>query len=278
MPFTLSHVAAVVPAYRPLARAHLFSAAVIGSMAPDFGVLLPESLARWQTHSVQALVSFCLPGGLLVWWLTQSLVKPATLEVLPDGAWARARAQHPPLLPASAHTWVRVAGGILLGAATHLVWDAFTHEDAGGVRMLAVLDDYGPGFAGHSLRLFAWLQYGSSLLGLAVVILALASWLRHAPAPVPAPPRRLARPERIAWICAYALLPLLALAWSVARQYAAGHPPWMSVWAIGRDATAFLRGATLALLAVSLALRLRLGAIRGAGGGTGARAPRRSPA
>jgi hypothetical protein len=272
MPFTLSHVAAVVPAYRPLSRAHLFAAAVIGSMAPDFGVLLPESLSRWQTHSVPALVSFCLPGGLLAWWLAQALVKPAALEVLPDGAWARARAEHPALLPASARTWLRVAVGILLGAATHLVWDTFTHEDARGVRLLAVLDDYGPGFAGHSLRLYAWLQYGSSVLGLAVVILALARWLRHAPAAVPPPPRRIARPERIVWTCAYALVPLAALCWHLARQYSAGHQPWMSVSAIGRDATAFLRGGALALLAVSLALRVRLGA-RVADGEIGARAP-----
>jgi hypothetical protein len=262
MPFTLSHVAAVVPGYRPLARAHLFSAAVIGSMAPDFGVLLPESLARWQTHSVQALFSFCLPGGLLAWWLMQSLIKPAALEVLPDGPWARARAQHPARVPASARGWLGVACAILLGAMTHLVWDAFTHDDARGVRMLAVLDDYGPGFAGHSLRLYAWLQYGSSVLGLAVLTLALASWLRHAPAPLPAERRCLARPERLAWICAYALPPLLALAVSVARHFAAGHPPWWSAGAIGRDAAAFLRGGAFALLAVSLALRLRLRAIR----------------
>ncbi len=260
MPFTLSHVAAVVPAYRPLSRAHLFSAVVIGSMSPDFGVLLPESLARWQTHSLPALVTFCLPGGLLAWWLAQSLVKPAVLEVLPDGAWARARLEHPVLLPASAITWLRVVGGILLGAATHLIWDAFTHEDARGVRMLSVLDDYGPGFAGHSLRLYAWLQYGSSVLGLVVVILALAHWLRDAPAPVPPPPRRLARPERLAWMGAYALVPLLALGWSLARQHSAGHPPWVSVGAIGRDAAAFLRGGALALVAVSLALRVRFGA------------------
>jgi uncharacterized protein DUF4184 len=275
MPFTLSHVAAVVPAYRPLARSHLFSAAVIGSMAPDFGVLLPESLARWQTHSAQALFSFCLPGGLLAWWLTQSLIKPAALEVLPDGAWARARAQHPPLLPGNLQTWLRAALGILLGAVTHLVWDAFTHEDARGVRMLALLDDFGPGFAGHSLRVYAWLQYGSSLLGLAVLMLALSIWLRHSPAPVPPPPRRIARPERIAWSAAYLLLPVLALAVSIVRQYAGGHPPWMSVSAIGRDAAAFLRGGVLALLAVSLALRLRLGA-RAAAGGTNAPAPRGS--
>jgi hypothetical protein len=261
MPFTLSHVAAVVPAYRPLTRAHLFSAAVIGSMAPDFGVLLPESLSRWQTHSLQALFSFCLPCGLFAWWLTQRLIKPAGIEVLPDGAWARLCAQHASVSLARLRTWGGAAAGILLGAATHLVWDAFTHEDARSVRLLAVLDDYGPGIAGHSLRLYTWLQYGSSVLGLAVLALALVLWLRHAPAPVPAPRRRIARRERVGWLCGYLLVPLLALAWSVARQLAAGHPPWLSAWAIVHDAAVFVRGTALGLVLVSLALRLRLQSI-----------------
>jgi hypothetical protein len=91
-----------------------------------------------------------------------------------------------------------------------------------------------------------------------VLALSLALWLRHAPAPVPAPPRRIPRIERIGWACGYLLLPLLVLAWSFARQLAAGHPPWLSTSAIGHDAAVFLRGTALSLVAVSLALRIRL--------------------
>jgi hypothetical protein len=273
MPFTLSHVAAVVPAYRPLTRAHLYSAAVIGSMAPDFGVLMPEALARWQTHSVQALFSFCLPSGLLVWWLTQWLVKPAVIELLPDGAWARARAEHPPLRLSDLRCWLGAAAGVLLGAVTHLVWDAFTHGDGRGVRLFSQLDEYGPGFGGHLLRVYGWLQYGSSVLGLAVVALALALWLHHAPAPAAPPVRRLGRRERSLWLLLYALVPLLAVAWGFGRQFGAGHPRWLSTQAIGREAAWLLRGGAVALIGVSAALQARLAA-RASGGGTLAPAPR----
>lgn len=272
MAFTLSHVAAVVPAYRPLARAHLFSAAVIGSMAPDFALLLPEALARWQTHSITALASFCLPTGLFAWWLTQRLIKPALIEVLPDGAWARARAQHPSLPLSSLRVWAGAAAGVLLGAVTHLIWDTFTHEDARGVRVIAMLEDYGPGIAGHRLRLYAWLQYGSSVLGLAVLVLALTLWLRHAPAPAVPVTRRIARRERLGWLGLYGLIPLLAAAGSLVRQLVHGHPPWLSAWAIGRDAAWLLRGGALALILVSAAIRLRLGPTD-AGGGSRAREP-----
>src|ERR1700684_3250871 len=95
MPFTVSHVAAVLPGYRPLSRAHVFTAAVIGSMVPDFELLVPGSMARWQTHSLPGLPGlfpFCLPVGLLAYWLTLLLIRPAMLAVLPDRAYLRLQA------------------------------------------------------------------------------------------------------------------------------------------------------------------------------------------
>ena len=76
MPFTVSHIAAVLPGYRWFTRANIFSAAVIGSMVPDFGLLAPGFLARWQTHSLEALFTFCLPVGLATYWLTLLLLRP----------------------------------------------------------------------------------------------------------------------------------------------------------------------------------------------------------
>src|SRR5579872_4328634 len=180
MPFTVSHVAAVVPVYRPLSRVHVFSAAVIGSMVPDFGMLLPGSLERWQTHSIAALFSFCLPVGLITYGVTQRLVKPAVTEVLPDSAYLRLRAQHPTTDLRRPLTWLYAAIALLLGALTHLVWDGFTHENARGVRFFPFLSDYGPEMAGHSLQLYRWLQYGSSVFGLVVTAVALLLWLRRA--------------------------------------------------------------------------------------------------
>lgn len=261
MPFTVSHVAAVVPGYRWLSRWHVFSAAVIGSMVPDFGLLLPLSFGRWQTHALSALFTFCLPVGLCAFWLTQLHIKPAVIEVLPDRAYARLRAAHPGADPRQLHSWLYAAAAIVLGALTHLVWDGFTHEDARGVRMFPMLDDYGPEVDGHALQLYRWLQYGSSVLGLAVVLAALGLWLRHASAPQGPLPRRLARRERHAWLAAYVLWPLLALGWVALRAWAAGHLPWTSGAALGRIAVAGMRGAALSLLLVSGALRVRLAAL-----------------
>ena len=134
MPFTISHVAAVLPFTRPLARWRLLSAAIIGSMVPDFGWFLPWRPARFETHSFDALLTFCLPVGLASYWMFQLLVRRPVLELLPPGAYARWRASETPADYRSAKQWIWAACGLLAGAITHLVWDAFTHEGGRGVR------------------------------------------------------------------------------------------------------------------------------------------------
>src|SRR5579863_8160924 len=122
MPFTVSHIAAVLPAYRPLSRAHMFTAAVIGSMVPDFGFLLRDWPTRLETHSFTALFTFCLPVGLVTYLITLLLVKPAVMAVVPDGAWRRLQASDAGARPLSAPSLLLAALALLGGAVTHLVW------------------------------------------------------------------------------------------------------------------------------------------------------------
>jgi hypothetical protein len=257
MPFTLSHVAAVLPLYRPLTRARIFTAAVIGSMVPDFGLLAPDALSRVQTHSLTGLITFSLPVGLLAYWLTLLLIRPAVIEVLPDRASTRLGAQ-----PASsirdARVWVWAGAAIVLGAITHLVWDAFTHENARGVRMFPALRDYGPEMGGHALHLYRWLQYGSSLAGLAALAGAVAMWLWHAPAPAVPLLRRLAPIERALWLCLYALVPIAAMAWQIIHLAATTALSIANGYQLQVIAVAGMRACVVSLLVVSVLILLRV--------------------
>jgi Domain of unknown function (DUF4184) len=261
MPFTVSHVAAVLPAYRALARARLFTAAVIGSMVPDFGLLLPGSLARWQTHSVPGLFIFCLPVGLIVYALSLLLIKPALMQIVPDGPYVRLRAIDAAAPARRPGSWLLAALAIVLGAITHLIWDAFTHENARGVRMFPVLDAYAPELDGHSLRLFHLLQYGSSVAGLLVVMVALAVWLRHAPAPAQPPARHLRAAERWAWAGLYVLLPLMGMALAGSHVLAGSQAGLPAGIKLGRIAIAGMRSGAVTLVLLSLLLRARLALI-----------------
>jgi hypothetical protein len=263
MPFTVSHVAAVLPGYRALSRAHVFSAAVIGSMVPDFGLMLPVSPGRLQTHSLAGLFSFCLPVGLAVYWVTLSLIKPAVVEIVPDGAYARVHAADAAAPPLGLRGWLYATLAILLGAISHLIWDAFTHENAAGVRMFPVLNEYAPELDGHTLQLYRWLQYGSSVIGLMVVIAALVLWLRHVPSgPARHPPRRLRGPERVSWASLYFVLPLLAILAALWHGRAAGLASLpLGIW-LERVATAGMRASAVSLVLVSLLLCARLALVR----------------
>ena len=262
MPFTISHVAAVLPFSRPLARWRLLSATIIGSMVPDFGFLMPWRPARIETHSAIGLLTFCLPVGLATFWIYQQLMKTAVMEILPNATYARWRRFGAPADIGSFKQWVLAAGGVLAGATSHLVWDAFTHEGARGVRMIPILDDPSVDFAGHHLVGARLLQDVSSLVGLGIVLAVVAYGLRHGRSGDVLPARTLRPAERYVWILAYVVTAcvLAGLFLRLRRpHYATGASLALLV---GNYAIAALRGVAAALVLVSLSLSLRLRANR----------------
>ena len=148
---------------------------------------------------------------------------------------------------------------MLIGALTHLVWDGFTHENARGVRFLPFLTDYGPEMGGHALRLYRWLQYGSSVLGLLAVLAAMLLWLHHAPRPSSPPVRRLTHRQRRSLAALYLVLPLAAFALAVAVLLPLRHGVVAAGAALGAVAVLLIQAAALSLLLVSGLIRLRLG-------------------
>jgi hypothetical protein len=256
MPFTASHVAAVLPFHRSLSRLNVFTAAVIGSMVPDFALFVPNDMARWQTHSIRGLFTFCLPVGLASYGLTQLLIRPAMQEVLPDRAYVRLLSDKALVSLWNLRHWGLIALAVLFGAATHLAWDDFTHEDARGTRMFPVLTDYGPELGGRPLHLYRWLQYASSGLGLLAVLLALLVWWLHTRAPHPPPTRRVSPWERVVWCSAYLLVPLGDVFVHAIHQWPATLAALSGFLRL--TAISGMRWSLVVLLLISALLRLRL--------------------
>jgi hypothetical protein len=268
MPFTISHAAVVLPFSRLLARRRLLSAVVIGSMVPDFGLFFPWRVYRFETHSAMGLLSFCLPVGLFTYWVFQYLIKTPLMEALPDGPAARWRPFSSPAAISSGLQWLLAALGLLAGAVTHLVWDAFTHEGARGVLMIPWLEDPVVEIGNHHMAGVRLLQNGSSLVGLVIVLGFVWYGLRRGGANPPLvasqpPLARALRPvERRAWVLAYVLAAVaLSFAWLLWAH--AGEPvPRAGLVSATGVAVAALRGVAVALLGVSLALDWRLRALR----------------
>jgi len=257
MPFTISHTAAILPFARPLARWRLLSATLIGSMVPDFGLLMPSRPARIETHGHLSLVTFCVPVGLATFWIFQKLLKRPIMAVLPDAAYARWCDFGAPADIGSLKQWALAACGVLAGAVSHLIWDGFTHEGARGVRMVPLLDDPVLDIAGRHLIGARLLQDVSSLIGLILVLAVIVYALRCGGADDLKPVRPLRPVERYVWISVYAAMTvLLAGLFLIIRR--PSHASSQSVFLIGNYAIAVLRGFATALVLVSLCLRVRL--------------------
>ncbi|RBY80317.1 hypothetical protein DQ239_04455 [Blastococcus sp. TF02-09] len=240
MPFTPSHAAAVLPFLRTPLPA---SALVAGSVAPDLPYYLPGDLS-WETHSALAVVTTDLLLGGIAWAVWHALLAEPALAWAPGGV--RARLSGVPLGPAVRVRSVRGLAwtvlALVVGAATHVLWDEFTHAGRWGTDHLPALARmWGP------VEGYRWAQYASSVVGAAILLVWLVRWWRRSPR-APLPDRPAAWPvwsgiagagllagiagaltaadiRRAAWLgatwgggAAIAATALLAVAWQVRRR------------------------------------------------------------
>jgi membrane-bound metal-dependent hydrolase YbcI (DUF457 family) len=169
VPFTVSHAAAVLPLQRFGKQRLPLTALMIGSMAPDFGYFFSHDASRQLTHSFIGLFIFALPAGFALWLLYVAMLEKATLTLLSD-RW-HTRFAHTDAITSA--LLVRAGIGILLGAATHILWDAFTHRGTLVTDAIPALRGPTPGFS--------WLPIYHLLHGLssAVGVVILALWAKH---------------------------------------------------------------------------------------------------
>ncbi len=247
MPATFpSHAAVVLPLKMWRPRWFDGVALVVGSTSPDLLYAVSGLVYRPVMHDLAGLFLFCLPVTLMLTWVVRR-VAPTVAVHLPEGglfAW-----RDYGVLGAVRHRWYVVGWSALLGAASHMGWDAFTHPGGSGTFHvpLAILDQLVAG------RPVWWLlQQASTVVG-AVVTVWLAGVIgRHhllrrwhgAPPAVPARPGAFWGTVLAVAGLYLVTLPLLPYAW---HAYVQGV---RALWAAG---AALVAGA----LAVRLSTRYR---------------------
>ncbi|MGA7244662.1 MAG: DUF4184 family protein [Terracidiphilus sp.] len=217
MPFTLSHAAAALPFRRTRL---IMSALVIGCFAPDFEYFIPFAHHGSFGHSLPGIFVLDLPFSLIVLWLFHGYAKEPLAACLPASARARLQLGPRTLSVNSPSRFAMIVISVLVGIATHILWDSFTHSGNWVSRHLPFLS------INVSLPLFgprpwyAILQYISSALGIVILLLWGIHWYRYA-APVHSKPdRKLVKGDRIALACSF----LIALFAALVRATALGLP------------------------------------------------------
>ncbi len=252
MPFTPAPAAAaplIDRLVRPIGLALPMSALVIGTMTPDFEYLVRLSPAGGRWHPPAGLVEYCLPAGLVSWWMFRTVISPALVRLLPPGLGTAAADRVAPgptwhLLPAAALA-------ILLGALSHGAWDSFTHESHWGVREFPALNT--PVSLGHAgmTPWYAILQYASSVVGIAVVVAVLWHWVAKQP-----PAARTIPPGQLAWrLRELGILVLVTIASAVANAArGAGHG---LTWTLGLAAVGGMSALVVAVLVYGVVGKVR---------------------
>jgi hypothetical protein len=177
MPFTLAHAAAALP----FRRTRLVpSALVIGTFAPDFEYFIRLSPGGGFGHTIIGAVVFTLPVSLIVLWLFHSVVKVPAVSLLPDSMQRRlvpylGKFRFFPLT-----RFALIVFSLLIGIATHLLWDSFTHSRTWLYHHWSYLGQpmswpiIGP------LAPYKMFMYISSIFGSLFVLVWVARWFQRA--------------------------------------------------------------------------------------------------
>jgi hypothetical protein len=180
MPFTFSHPAIVLP----LASKRLRLSAtglIVGSMTPDFEYFIRMKNVSRYSHTISGLLWFDLPFALLLCFIYHLIVRNSLFDNLPvflkeklhifkKFQWTNFFKAH----------WMIVCVSILIGAASHILWDAVAHDTMFFVQRDPDLSDLMQ-LGSINLASYRFLQLTSSVFGLLVVIISILALKKHPP-------------------------------------------------------------------------------------------------
>ncbi|NLR64297.1 DUF4184 family protein [Chitinophaga varians] len=166
MPFTISHIAIVLPftcRQRPFLS---LTGLMIGAMVPDFFYFVLFDPYFDDGHQWWGIFLYDIPLALLLAFLYHELAKPALIRYLP--AWAAARLHHFRYFQWSSYfrkNFLVVILSIIAGTLTHFFLDGFTHGHGYFVQLFPFLQGEAVLF-GEPMEIWYVMQYLTSAVGL----------------------------------------------------------------------------------------------------------------
>ncbi len=169
MPFTFSHPAIILPLQRIHKQWFSLTSLVIGSLTPDFEYFLRMEIKGEIGHTLYGLFLFCLPVGIVLTFIFHNIVRNTLFDNLPlffkerfvifkKFNWNNYFKQN----------WFVVISSIIIGAFSHLFWDAFTHYDGFFVALVPLLKS-DISILDKQIPVFKILQHLSTLIGAVII-------------------------------------------------------------------------------------------------------------
>lgn len=173
MPFTFSHPAIVLPLTFLPRQWFSMTGLIIGSLTPDFEYFLRMRIKSNYSHTIDGLFWFDLPLGLLLAFLFHNIVRDRLFDNLPTFLKSRfSTFKQFDWYEHFKRNWFVVLISILIGAASHIFWDSFTHDHGYFVQTIPTLQN-SVAFLGRQIPILKILQHSSTLLGGLVIVFAI---------------------------------------------------------------------------------------------------------
>jgi len=154
------------------------SALVMGSFVPDFPYFISLEPRMFYGHSFPGMFTLDLPFALLSLWLFHAFLKQPMLMFLPAGFRRRLRTSVTSFRFWPMERFSLLVLSILIGTATHLAWDAFTHRTSWIYENWAFLRSSVELPVIGEMDMYKFLEYASSAFGLVVVAVWIVYWYR----------------------------------------------------------------------------------------------------
>lgn len=176
MPFTFSHPAAVLPLTYLPKRWYSLTALVAGSMTPDFEYFLRMRGYSEYSHTWFGVFWFDLPLGLFLAFIFHEIVRNKLIDNFPVILKER-------VYEFKSFEWTThfkkysfvVISSMLIGIASHLLWDGLTHQRGIFVRHIGSLAELVE-IAGGTIPIYHLLQHVSTVIGGIAIIYAFLQW------------------------------------------------------------------------------------------------------
>ena len=168
MPFTPTHILAVVPIVLVFKRLPLFALS-IGAVIPDFPLFFALSSYAF-SHSLLGIFFYCLPAGLILYVISERIGKPFFIDMSPHWIRSRLTVYREQKLGLNTKAVILVMLALLIGSVTHVAWDEFTHLSGWGVSLYPDLV-HKIHLLGFSMPIYKAIQYGSTFIGLPVLFI-----------------------------------------------------------------------------------------------------------
>lgn len=165
MPFTFSHPAIVLPLTYLPRRWFSLTGLIVGSMTPDFEYFLRMRVKSTCSHTLDGLFWFDLPLGLLLAFTYHNVVRNPLTDNLPILLRSRfINFQQFDWNNYFSKNWLIIILSLLIGAASHLIWDSFTHPHGYFVERIPILQR---SIKWHTINIptLKILQHTSTVLG-----------------------------------------------------------------------------------------------------------------